>query len=227
MDKYFKFNKYVFFIVFFGVIGTFVSAKLLTLEFHSLKSTISVFSVCTINSLFDCSSVASSKYSEIFGFPNMVLGLIYYPVIITFFGLLLFKEKISRNMLLLMLLPIFGGLFFSFYLLHISLFILFKICIYCLGSSISGAMIFILYNFYLISSKERTYSKRLTDLYTRFRDFRCRFPVLIAIFIVLYAILVVCAKFYFMKYFSGDISTRSIILFPFTFFKYAWIILTE
>jgi uncharacterized membrane protein len=213
--------------VLFGVFGALVSAKLLNLEFKALSTSSSAFTSCTINSVFDCSSVASSKYSQIFGFPNMILGLVYYSTIFTFFGLLLTGTKVSKKILLLMLIPTLGGLFFSFYLLHISLFILYKICIFCLGSSISGTAIFILYNLYLISEQERTYSLRLTALYSRFAKFKYKFPVLVAVAIVLYAVLMVFAKFYYMKYFSGDITTRSIIMFPITIFKYAWIIIAD
>jgi uncharacterized membrane protein len=62
MFKRLGISRYTLAIIFFGILGTFVSAKLLTLEFHALKNTAS-FASCTINSVFDCASVSESKYN--------------------------------------------------------------------------------------------------------------------------------------------------------------------
>jgi hypothetical protein len=40
--------------------------------------------------------------------------------------------------------------------------------------------------------------------------------------LILYGAIVVFAKFYYRKNFDGDISSRSIIMFPITFFKIVW-----
>jgi uncharacterized membrane protein len=220
--KKLQFSKYLILIIFFGIVGTFVSAKLLTLEFHALKETTDVFASCSINSIFDCAGVAKSKYSELFGFPNMILGLMYYPVVIAFFGILLFKVKLPKWMVWAMLIPTALGLVFSLILLYMSLFLVFKVCIYCLGSTISGTMIFILYNLYLIQNPETSYSRKLTGLYHRLRSSRYLVPIILAVSLVLYSLMVVFAKWYYMNYFGGDITLRSILLFPITFFKLAW-----
>lgn len=220
--KKIKISKYLLAIIFFGVVGTFVSAKLLTLQIHSLQQEANVFAACSINSVFDCASVSESKYNELFGFPNMIMGLMYYPMIITFFGMLLFKVKPPKWMLYAMLIPVTMGLVFSLALLYISLFLIFKICVYCLGSTIAGTMIFILYNAYLIQNNETTYSLKLTHFYMKIRTSRYLLPIMTTLCIIVYAILVFFAKWYYMKYFSEEITLRSILLFPLTFFKLAW-----
>jgi uncharacterized membrane protein len=220
--KKLPFSKYLFLIIFFGIVGTFVSAKLLTLEFHALKDASTAFTSCSLNSIFDCASVAKSNYSELFGFPNMILGLIYYPMAITFFGMLFFGVKPKRWMMYAMLIPVTLGFLFSLTLLYISLFILFKVCLYCLGSTISGTAIFIMYHLYLIQNKETTYSLKLTTLYHKVRSSKYLLPMLVAAAILFYGLAVAFAQYYYRTYFGGDITLRSILMFPITFFKLAW-----
>ena len=92
----------------------------------------------------DCATVNYSRYSEVYGIPVALLGLLAYLVILgisiletrtTFF-------KTNANLL------IFGislvGVLFSAYLTYIELFVIFAVCPFCVISAILITLIFIL-----------------------------------------------------------------------------------
>ena len=95
----------------------------------------SLYEVCTVNETFDCSSVNTSKYSELFGISVAGLGVLGYLALMI--SLIFFSAKKKIDFLQFSVLISLGALLFSFYLSGIEAFVLFKWCLFCIGSQIS------------------------------------------------------------------------------------------
>jgi len=100
--------------------------------------------ICPIG--FDCAGVVNSKYSNFFGIPLELFGMLYYILmsilyfLLIFLPLGLFPEWFS---IFLISAPFFTFLF-SLYLLFIQIFILRKGCSWCYFASLVAVLIFIL-----------------------------------------------------------------------------------
>jgi uncharacterized membrane protein/protein-disulfide isomerase len=109
----------------------------LTKQFYSVQYGVGLGeSVCNINQLFNCDSVALSKYSNVFGIPNAVLGI--FLNIALLIGLLGFSfnsgaesEQEKSNWLNFYFTLSIFSLITSLILAGITLFVIKKICIFC------------------------------------------------------------------------------------------------
>jgi uncharacterized membrane protein len=117
----------------FGLIGLAVSIYLIFIKLYPASP------LCM--GLGDCDAVNTSIYSELFGIPIALFGAITYAVIL---ALALLESKIQ---LVQEWAPVaeFGlalfGTLYSAYLTYIELFVLHKICPYCVISAISITII--------------------------------------------------------------------------------------
>lgn len=91
---------------------------------------------CPVSPWINCLAVTTSKYSEVFGIPLAVFGLIYYVFLLFF---LLRKETMFRHFFIST--SLFGVLF-SIYLILIQAFVIKLFCLYCLASAIISFSIF-------------------------------------------------------------------------------------
>jgi len=81
--------------------------------------------VCPANGVINCGRVITSEYSNIFGVPVSVLGIIWFTAMIA----LSFSKN---NRYLQLLVPLWAaGIVFVIYLVSAELFFLHSICIYC------------------------------------------------------------------------------------------------
>lgn len=133
-------------ILVFSGVGVLVSSYSLVAHYAT-----SLYSVCNVNETFDCSSVNTSIYSEIFGMPVALLGILGYASI----GVLLVVFLKNKNLELLKWAGTlsFGAFIFSLYLSWIEAFVLYTWCLFCLASQASILIvtfcIFVLYYFEL------------------------------------------------------------------------------
>ena len=92
----------------------------------------------------DCATVNYSRYSEVYGIPVALLGLLAYLIILGISILEIRTTFFKTNANLL----IFGislvGVLFSAYLTYIELFVIFAVCPFCVISAILITLIFIL-----------------------------------------------------------------------------------
>ena len=100
----------------------------------------------------DCATVNASRYSELYGIPVSLLGILAYLAIIV---LLIFElrnifTKENSNLL------VFGvglvGVLFSAYLTYIEYFVIYAVCPFCVASAIVMTVIFIISTIRLIKS---------------------------------------------------------------------------
>ena len=102
-------------------------------------------------SFIDCGQVLTSKYSEIFGVPLALLGFIFY-IFETIDAFLVFNNNKEIGKYLLLLFST-GGFLFSCYLVSLMVFVIHAICIYCMGSAIVSALVFVVIQ--VLFGKER------------------------------------------------------------------------
>lgn len=205
----------IFILIFFSLLGLFMSSKLLTLEYNYLATKdAEIFQTCSLNNIFDCSTAAQSGYSQLFGFPNMILGIIFYTGMFVFFSLLLFKTRFSKLIYFLVWITTLGSFVFSGGLLYISLFKLFKICLYCLTSAFAAVAIFLTYSLYLIQSEERTFSPKATSLYKSFLKWNYKVPTIATLITLIYIGILAFSQVYYSRYFYETFSLESALLLP-------------
>ncbi len=93
---------------------------------------------CDLNQVFNCDLVNRSKFSELFGIPVALIGLIGYVLLLG----ITFKK--SRAFEFLRFFASFAGLMFACYLAYVEEHILRTWCLLCIGSlfAITGITIF-------------------------------------------------------------------------------------
>lgn len=89
-----------------------------------------------------CETVLNSTYSEVFGIPLALLGLIFYGIM--FLALLWYFARPNKKVLkAASLLPI-AGLLASLYFVYLQIFVIQSICAFCMISAGSSTLLFIL-----------------------------------------------------------------------------------
>ena len=113
------------------------------------KTDPSVFNSCSVSDVISCSKVANSQYSNIFGLPVSLIGIMFYEGILLLCGALWFGLDTSSNLKLLLSLIISLALFFSLRLLYFSYLGLGAICPYCAVSNLTTSLIALGWFWYL------------------------------------------------------------------------------
>jgi len=115
-----------------------------TLSFYLLKKKSKKEKlVCVIGK--DCNKVLESKYGELFGIDNIILGILYYIFIFLIsFSTLIYPAFLILNLFSIIILLSSGmALLFSIYLSFIQIKILKELCEYCLASALINLLIFL------------------------------------------------------------------------------------
>ena len=127
-----KFEKTLLAVSFIGVL---LSAYAITLHYSNSES-----SICHIGPLFDCDKVNRSPWSELFGVPVAIFGLLAYLAV---FYVVLFRHRIMRwtafthkDIALYLFIAATGMLGFQAYLTLIEMFVIKSYCLVCVGSQI-------------------------------------------------------------------------------------------
>jgi len=107
--------------------------------------------VCNIQGLDGCNTVAKSAYSFLFGIPLAAYGVVFYAG----FVVLALVAYYKRHRILTALLALGGvvGVLASIVFMYIQLVLIQAVCVYCLGSAVISAFLFI--TTLLLFQKER------------------------------------------------------------------------
>jgi uncharacterized membrane protein len=114
-----------------GVIGIFASIELIVQKIAVLSNPDYVPN-CDINPVLSCGSVINTEQASLFGFPNPVLGVIGFTVVIMFGSLLLTGVVLPRSMWLGLNLGALAGMFFVIWLVGQSLYVIGALCPWCM-----------------------------------------------------------------------------------------------
>lgn len=112
----------------------FADAMYLTIEHY-----LGAIPPCSIGG---CEKVLTSEYSTVFGVPVALGGVIYYLIMLV--GVFGYIESKNEKLLRWTLLFTVFGFVSSLYFFYIQAFVLKAFCLYCLGSTITSTLLFVL-----------------------------------------------------------------------------------
>lgn len=114
-----------------GVIALIAAFTLTVEKFHLYEQPDAVLS-CSINLVLNCSTVMQSWQSHVFGFPNMLLGLMGFAVVITIAVLGLAKVKFPRWFAIAANAGLLLAAVFAYWLFFQSVYAIQVLCPWCL-----------------------------------------------------------------------------------------------
>lgn len=114
-----------------GVIG-FIAAFALTLDKFALLENPDAQLSCNFSVLIGCSTNLNSPQGEVFGFPNSLLGIVFWSATITVGVALLAGAALSRWFWVLYALGAAGSLAFVIWFISQSIFVLHVLCPWCM-----------------------------------------------------------------------------------------------
>lgn len=127
--------------LFFAVAGL-ISAFVLTVEkFHLLENPDAVLS-CSFNLVLNCAAVMQTAQASAFGFPNSLIGLMGYSVVITVALAGMLGVRFPRRFMLAAQVGFGLGLVFSYWLFFQSVYVIQVLCPWCLVVTFATTMIF-------------------------------------------------------------------------------------
>lgn len=131
-----------------GIIGLAAAFIIMVEKIHLMENPAFVPN-CDLNPVISCGSVMKSDQSNAFGFPNPILGLIGFPVVITTGVSLLSKTPLKRWYMLGLLAGTVFGLGFVHWLFFQSTYRIGALCPYCIAvwvTTITAFWYTLLYN---------------------------------------------------------------------------------
>jgi uncharacterized membrane protein len=114
-----------------GLIGL-VAAIELIIQKISVLSDPDFVPNCDINPVLSCGSVINTEQASLFGFPNPVLGVIGFTVVIMFGALLFTGLELPRSMWLGLNIGALAGMVFVVWLVIQSLYVIGALCPWCM-----------------------------------------------------------------------------------------------
>ncbi len=114
-----------------GVIGIVASIELI-IQKISVLSNPDFVPNCDINPVLSCGSVINTEQASLFGFPNPVLGVIGFTIVIMFGALLFTGVEIPSAMWVGLNLGALAGMFFVIWLVGQSLYVIGALCPWCM-----------------------------------------------------------------------------------------------
>lgn len=142
----------------FGVIGLITSLILAIEEFHLLKNPDAILS-CTFNLVLNCAAVMQTWQASVFGFPNMFIGLMGYPVVITVAVATLAGARFPRWFLITAHICYGLGLLFAYWLFFSSVYVIQILCPWCLVVTFATTIIFATITHYNLKANTFEFSK--------------------------------------------------------------------
>jgi uncharacterized membrane protein len=152
-----------------GLVGLFASFELILDKFKLDANPDAVLS-CSINIVLNCSTVMQTWQSELLGFPNMVIGLIAFPVIITYALASMVGVKFPRWWMIAATIGFFIDFVFSYWLFQQSVYDIQVLCPWCLLVTTASTVIFATSLFYNLKQNVFNFKKKTNAKIQRFID---------------------------------------------------------
>ncbi len=114
-----------------GIIGALCSFIILSDKLALLENP-SYSPPCNINPIISCGSIMQSEQSHVFGFPNPIIGLVFFPIIFTVGGLMLAGGVFKRWAWIFLLTISTLAIIFVHWLMFQSVYNIQALCPYCM-----------------------------------------------------------------------------------------------
>ena len=163
-----NYTYYVFAVMLLAAIAALIAAFVLSLDKLKVLEDPNAVLSCSVNVVLNCSTVMQSWQSHLFGFPNMYLGLIFFPVMITVAILGLGKVVLPRWFLIAANIGFFFALVFSYWLFFNSLYAIQVLCPWCLIVTTSMTLVFSSMLHYNLKENTFKITKKYNDRIQRF-----------------------------------------------------------
>ena len=173
----------------FGMVGLAASFVLSVEEIHLLKNPDATLS-CSINLVLNCATVMQTWQSTAFGFPNMFIGLMGFPIVIMIAILGLNRVAFPRWFAIGMELGIIFWTGFAYWLFFNSVYDIQVLCPWCLVVTFTMTMLLAASTFYTIRKNSFGLNDATIAKLTRFID-RGYYQLVVASWIVLMIVLVI------------------------------------
>ena len=124
-----------------GILALLASFVLTLESFHLLKNPDAQLS-CSFNLIFNCATVMQTWQASVLGFPNMLIGLMAFPVVIAVAVLGLSRVKLPRWFLIAASIGFGMSALFAYWLFFQSLYAIEVLCPWCLVITTTTTLIF-------------------------------------------------------------------------------------
>lgn len=136
-----RFKSTPWILLFGGVVGL-LAAFQLTLDKFNILADPNFVPSCSINPVLSCGSVIITDQASVFGFPNPIIGLIGYSVVITLAVLLVSKVSLPNWVWLGLNIGALAGMAFVVWLAFQSLYVIGALCPWCMVAWVGTIFIF-------------------------------------------------------------------------------------
>lgn len=153
----------------FGIFGLIASFTLAVEEFHLIKNPDAVLS-CSFNLVLNCSTVMQTWQATVFGFPNMFIGLMAYPMVIMIALLGLSNAQLPRWFKRGMLIGYTLGAILAYWLFFQSLYVIQVLCPWCLVVTLSTTILLETAVRYNLRENTLDFSKSMNKKIQQFLD---------------------------------------------------------
>lgn len=151
----------------FGITGLIASFVLSVEEFHLLKNPDAVLS-CSFNLVLNCATVMKTPQAAAFGFPNMLIGLMGFPMVIMIALLGLSNVKFPRWFLIGAQIGYVFWTLFAYWLFFNSVYVIQVLCPWCLVVTFSMTMLTATITHYNLQNKTFKLSDKLNKKIEQF-----------------------------------------------------------
>lgn len=124
----------------FGITGLIASFVLAVEEFHLMKNPDAILS-CSFNLVLNCATVMKTWQASVFGFPNMYIGLMGFPMVIMIALLGLSNVKFPRWFLIGAEIGYVFWTLFAYWLFFNSVYVIEVLCPWCLVVTFSMTLL--------------------------------------------------------------------------------------
>lgn len=149
---------------------------------HILKNPNAILS-CNINPVIDCGTVMGHKLAALFGFPNTFIGMVMFSMLFMVGMGMWMGVKLTQKFRNLIMALNLVAILFSFWFFGVSLYVIGKICLFCLAIWPASVVLFWYGLLYWMSEK-----KRKSSVESKILDFaeKNHLLVVIAVYVVMF-----------------------------------------
>lgn len=125
----------------FGIVGLLASFVLTLEKFYLIENPGAALS-CSLSVVLNCGPVMETWQSSLFGFPNMLIGLMAYSVVITVAVAGLYGIRLDKKFMQIATVCYGVGFVFAYWLFFQSLYVIQILCPWCLIVTLATTFLF-------------------------------------------------------------------------------------